>query len=231
VVNNDDWDYGSTSHGSSGKYKYSSTTSVGSYGRCYEKHPALQLPGTDFVIYGGSCSSPAVKDADVYIGFDHSMKLTARAWPWKKGAEFLFEIQDMGVPRHPEEFQKLVKWTKKQVDAGLKVHCGCIGGHGRTGMMLSALVSLYGEKDAISYVRQHYCPKAVESSSQVSFLKEQFGIKKVGGSKSYGGSKTKYNPPALFKDNEAVEPGVVHGIPNRISCIPCKVNIWGTEAN
>ena len=43
---------------------------------CYQSHPALKLPGTELVIYGGSCISPAVKDADVYIGFDAGMTFT-----------------------------------------------------------------------------------------------------------------------------------------------------------
>ncbi len=156
----------------------------GSWERCYKSHPALKLPGTDLVIYGGSCADPAVA-ADVYIGFDNSMRFTERNWPWKKGAEVLFVVPDMGVPKKPDEYQKLVSWTRKQLEVGLKVHCGCIGGHGRTGMFLAALVSTFGEKDAINYVRQHYCKKAVESASQVSFLSEHFSVKKAAGYKSH----------------------------------------------
>jgi hypothetical protein len=165
---------------------------------CYHKHPALKLPGTDLVIYGGSCNSPAMKDADVYVGFDHGMQISQRHWPWKKGTEVLFEVQDMGIPKQPEEFRKLVGWVKKQVDAGLKVHCGCIGGHGRTGTFLAALVSEYGEKDAINYVRKNYCDRAVESSQQVKFLQEQYGVKKSAGSKS-GGSHSSYSSSTSSK--------------------------------
>lgn len=153
-------------------------------GRCYEKHPALKLPGTEHVIYGGSCSHPVVDDADVYIGFDLSMSFTPRHWPWKKGTEVKFEISDMRVPTSVKDFRKLVEWAKEQIDAGKKVHAGCIGGHGRTGMFFAALVSLYGEKDAITYVRENYCKKAVESKEQVDFLVREFGITKVAGSKS-----------------------------------------------
>lgn len=161
--------------------------------RCYTKHPPLKLPGTDMVIYGGSCSDPVVVDADVYIGFDHSMRWTERHYPWKKGDEIYFRIQDMGAPQKPEEFEKLVNWTIDQLKAGRKVHCGCIGGHGRTGTFLAALVSKFGEVDAVSYVRQNYCQKAVESQSQIEFLHQHFGITKVAGtkgsgSKSYGKS-------------------------------------------
>ena len=156
----------------------------GSGERCYHKHPALKLPGTELVIYGGSCSSPAVHDADVYIGFDHGMKFTARHWPWRKGDELLFEITDMSAPKNVADFRALVTWTKIQLEAGRKVHAGCIGGHGRTGTFFAALVSEFGEKDAIAYVRKHYCDKAVESGAQIAFLKEHFDVTPVKASKS-----------------------------------------------
>ncbi|MCO5157859.1 MAG: hypothetical protein M9945_14115 [Aquamicrobium sp.] len=164
---------------------------AGNTHRCYTKHPPLKLPGTDLVIYGGSCSDPVILDADVYIGFDHSMRWTERHYPWKKGEEVYFRIQDMGVPSKPEEFKKLVAWTRAQLEAGRKVHCGCIGGHGRTGTFLAALVSTYGVDDAITYVRENYCQKAVESGGQINFLHEHFGVKKVSGSKQGAGKPGK----------------------------------------
>ncbi len=169
------------------KYDYHSTQ------RCYHKHPPLKLPGTELVIYGGSCSSPAVSDADVYIGFDSSMTFTGRNYPWREGTEFLFKIRDMDVPLNPAEFKKLVSWTKGQLEAGKKVHCGCIGGHGRTGTFLAALCSEFGEKDAIKYVRENYCYKAVESQVQVKFLQEHFGVKAAEGAKhGKGGKKAEF---------------------------------------
>ena len=174
------------------------------YVSCHESHPALVIPGTTLKIYGGSCLHPAVADADVYIGFDASMKQTPRSWPWKEGEEFLFEIRDMDAPSNAQEFVKLVNWTAKQLQGGKKVHCGCIGGHGRTGTFLSALVcTMAGEKDAISYVREHYCDKAVESQTQVKFLADVFGILPAQGSKTGNiklvnskkpVEKTKYEP-------------------------------------
>lgn len=183
-------DLGMETKGRSGGSSYSGSGYGGSYKRCYEDHPPMPLPGTELVVYGGSCSNPVVNDADVYIGFDHSMKFTQRHWPWKRGIEIHFNITDMRAPDNAEEFKKLLTWTKKQLEAGLKVHAGCIGGHGRTGTFLAGLVSLFGEEDAITYVRQHYCMKAVESTEQTEFLKKHFGIKPVKGSKSYGTSKS-----------------------------------------
>ena len=147
--------------------------------RCYETHPALTLPGADKVIYGGSCSAPVVHDADVYVGLDYSMKLTAKGLPWKATKEVYFPVQDMGVPTDSKEFADLIAWLHAMVEEGKKVHVGCIGGHGRTGMLLAALVTRYGEMDAVNYVRKLYCKKAVESTSQIAFLVEHFGVTKV----------------------------------------------------
>lgn len=161
------------------------------YKQCFETHPPLKLPGTDLVVYGGSCSRPVIQDADIYIGFDRSMTFTKRALPWHEGSEFLFHIPDMQAPVDPTEFAKLVSWARAAITVGAKLHCGCIGGHGRTGTFLAALVSTFGEKDAIAYVREHYCKKAVESAVQVKFLADHFGIKPVAGAKSYSSKSTK----------------------------------------
>ena len=124
--------------------------------RCYHSHKPLKLPGGDLVIYGGSCITPAVKDAGVYIGFDYGMTFSGKQYPWRGSYEFLFEIRDMRAPADAGEFKKLVAWTVEQLQAGKKVHAGCIGGHGRTGTFLSALVATLGEKDATEFVRTHY---------------------------------------------------------------------------
>jgi len=176
--------YGGYSGGGNGHKSNAHTYDFKSHApSCYESHPPLKLPGTDLVIYGGSCLHPKVNDADVYIGFDAGMTLTKRVWPWTPGDEVRFKVQDMGVPDHVSDYHKLVDWTVVQLKADRKVHCGCIGGHGRTGMFLAAVVSKFGEKDAISYVRKNYCKKAVESSSQVKFLGKEFGIAPVAGAK------------------------------------------------
>ena len=149
----------------------------GGYQSCYVTHKPLLLGNTGLQIHGGSCSSPVVKDADVYIGFDSGMRFTARHWPWTVGTEILFRISDGRAPDDTAAFRQLVDWTADQLHAGKKVHCGCIGGHGRTGTFLAALLSVVaGEVDAITYVREHYCKKAVETAEQVKFLQQHYGI-------------------------------------------------------
>jgi hypothetical protein len=50
----------------------------------------------------------------------------------------------------------------------------CFGGHGRTGTALaSVLVECYGTPatDAVKFIRKHYCKEAVETESQLNYLK------------------------------------------------------------
>lgn len=150
----------------------------GGTGRCYESHPPLTIDGHQ--IYGGSCISPVVTDADIYVGFDYSMKKSSKQYPWEGGESFLYSITDMNAPSDPDSFLKLITWLELQLIANKKIHMGCIGGHGRTGLVLAALVKhMTGNADAITYVRGNYCRKAVESSAQIEFLHKHFGIKQV----------------------------------------------------
>ena len=178
-----DWDAFDAKYGTNTGGK--ATTSSTVYSKCSHSHPALKLPGTDFVVHGGSCYDPIIPDADIYIGFDGGMRMSPKSYPWNGGTEVLFKITDMCAPSDPAEFKKLIKWSKEQIDAGKKIHAGCIGGHGRTGTYLAALVSLYGEKDAIEYVRKNYCEKAVETGSQINFLVKHFGVVKADPSKAH----------------------------------------------
>jgi hypothetical protein len=225
----EDWQADGHSATSNAFYPATSTKSVyadddlpGAYAKCYASHGALLLPGTDKVVHGGSCWTPSVKDADVYIGFDSGMQSTAMAWPWTPGDEVKYPVQDMSVPTDPATFKNLVTWTKAQLDAGRKVHCGCIGGHGRTGMFLAALVSEYGERDAIAYVRKGYCVKAVESASQVAFLSRHFGVTRIEPTKTYAKSEpTKAYSPAPKKTPVAL------GKPERFAPLAGNGSIWG----
>jgi hypothetical protein len=152
------------------------SSSRGQFKRCYESHPPLIL-GDGIKIYGGSCSSPIIHDADIYVGFDLSMQKSNKAYPWEPGESFLYYIKDMQAPSDADSFKKLIDWLAVQLTAKKKVHVGCIGGHGRTGTVLAALAHVMtGRKDAIEWVREQYCQKAVESHSQVDFLVKLYGM-------------------------------------------------------
>jgi hypothetical protein len=157
------------------------------YPSCYESHPPVPI-GPGFV-YGGSCGWPKVKDADIYIGLDGSMGfMNTHRYPWHPEqdgpVEVLFRIPDGHAPKDAHEFKAMINWLSEQLLKGKKIHIGCIGGHGRTGMVIAALKrQVDGTEDAITWVRENYCHKAVESSSQVQFLADHYGIKKVQGSR------------------------------------------------
>jgi hypothetical protein len=166
---------------------------------CYASHPALKFTGTDGVeysIYGGNCSTPVVHDANVYVGFTGMNVSNGNpAFPWDEGYEATvvvdYPITDMSPPSDPVSFHKLVDWTCNQLRAGKKVHGGCHGGHGRTGMWLVAVVAqMTGMKDAIQYVRKNYCEKAVETYKQIDFLMAEFGVSKADETKKFITTKT-----------------------------------------
>lgn len=186
------------------------TKQFGTYKRCYHDHPPYEIaPG--LTIYGGSGNTPAVLDAEVYIGFDHGMDKSI-PFPWEAvtpPVKVFFPITDMSVPQNLDQFKNLIVWTAEQLHAGKKVHAGCIGGHGRTGLFFSALRKyLTGDEDATTHVRANYCKKVVESRQQVDWLHQHFGIKKVPATKgSYGhGTVTtggSHSAPKMWQPKES----------------------------
>lgn len=182
-----DWD----SAGKSVDHWKSKKKPKGGWVRCWEEnHKPLAIGGG--TVLGAACAHPA-DGYDIYVGFDHGMKFKHTAFPWEQKkdpvVEFLFPISDMCAPKSPKQFKAMIEWMSAQLALGKKIHMGCIGGHGRTGLVLAALVAhVNGEKDAIQWVRKHHCKKAVESESQVNFLMKHFKVKKAKPTK--GGSYT-----------------------------------------
>lgn len=174
-----------TDKGSTGTYK--------PYKKCYETHPEVSLGGG--TIIGGACAAPIVNDADVYIGFDYSVKVQPYN-PGKKHAIYVhYPITDMQAPTNPEKFAQLIADIKGWLAEGKRVHMGCIGGHGRTGTVIAALVKeITGNADATEWTRENYCHKAVESSEQVNFLHKHYGITKAKGHKEYAGQGNAWGP-------------------------------------
>ena len=136
------------------------------------------------VILGGSCLHPA-KGYDIYVGLDTGMDTETMHFPWDDKVGFLYRITDMQSPKSPKSFSKLISWLCLALDKGKRIHVGCVGGHGRTGLVLAAIAKeINCEMDAITWVRDNYCKKAVETQSQVNFLHKHYGIKKVEMSKT-----------------------------------------------
>lgn len=209
------------------------STIKSSFTRCFENHNPLPI-GDNF-IYGGNCANPVIKDADIYIGLDASHKRTERSLPWANNpiVEAYYPIKDMCAPTDLESFNKMLMWLCNQLQLGKKIHIGCIGGHGRTGLVLSALVYIVtGEINAIEFVRKNYCAKAVETEEQVDFLVKNYGIKKVECHKDYN-----HNSIVNVSSSYPIEQAYFSGGPIRttkkkqvtkptINAVPSKRTIW-----
>jgi hypothetical protein len=88
------------------------------------------------------------------------------------------EWPDQGTPNlDAEDWQAIARAI---LAAGIPVMVACAGGHGRTGTAL-AVLGHYLEAfpsattDPIDYLRRVYCPEAVESQKQVSYVKALTG--------------------------------------------------------
>ena len=198
----------------------------GKYVPCHKSHLPLELKD-GLRIYGASCSQPVIGDANVYIGFEKSgMTQSDRRFPWNHGEEILFPIVDRNVPEDEVQFRKLVEWTIERLYEGDTVHAGCIGGHGRTGMFLAAVVALMElDPEPIAYVRENYCKKAVESKAQVAYLVKHFGCEEAKPSKGdIGlGSNTHQGSLLNWKTEKGQSPGV-----KKVSYLKGQGNhIWG----
>lgn len=155
---------------------------------CTEKHPPLSFEIEDKVgtIYGSACASPIV-EADLFISLDERAPVFDWEQPWMENEHnqkhIRYFIKDFSVPDDAEDFDACVDIAIATMAEGKTVHVGCLSGHGRTGMFLSALThKLIGEQlkedniSAIDYVRDNYCAKVVETLEQVLFLHANYDI-------------------------------------------------------
>lgn len=190
---NDDWFGSGDSAVSSGSWSQPA--------KCHNSHKELTIGTAPGVILGASCNDPR-PGYDIYVGFDWGMRMPFPQAPWDKtkgepdpAIYAKFEIPDMQAPTKARtaEFKRMIDWLEEQLHAGKRIHIGCIGGHGRTGLVLAALVKqMTGEEDATTWVRTHHCKKGVESQAQIDFLFDHYGVKKVGGSKNWDASSLNY---------------------------------------
>jgi hypothetical protein len=98
-----------------------------------------------------------------------------RVWspPWP---HFHVDWPDFGVTADPPVFRAALVSLLARAREGERVEIGCLGGHGRTGTALACLAVLAGvpASEAVAWVRQRYCSRAVETPDQQAFV-EAFG--------------------------------------------------------
>lgn len=143
---------------------------------CHETHPALSVWGG--TLLGGNCRDHSRhKNVDLYVALDASMKHPL----FDPGAKIpqcaYYPIQNMGIPNNPANFHALIERIIDVLASGGTVHVGCIGGHGRTGLVLAAVVASDDDTldDPIEWVRTNYCKRAIESKEQEGFLVTHYG--------------------------------------------------------
>lgn len=95
------------------------------------------------------------------------------AWP-SPGFAYYIDWPDRSIPLETEldDACLVIADVYKKARNGLFVEVGCLGGHGRTGTVLSCMLVLEGlkPKEAIDYTKKHYCDRSIESLDQEWFI-------------------------------------------------------------
>ncbi len=80
---------------------------------------------------------------------------------------------DGGVPLEPSTLFSALRTVLSRARASERVEIGCLGGHGRTGTAVACLAVICGSppSQAVAWVRANYCPSAIESAEQESFVR------------------------------------------------------------
>lgn len=87
-------------------------------------------------------------------------------------AEIVFPIKDFSVPQAKDVDRVLPMIMDAVMDPQNMVYVGCMGGWGRTGLMLSIIAKAWGIPEPIKYVRNVYSHKAVETKAQEQFVED-----------------------------------------------------------
>lgn len=226
--------------------------------RCHEDHKAVKILAGEF--RGGACAHPH-PGYDIYVGLDWSMSFFGNHYPWEAPTdtavpehEFQYKIADGKGPVSVQSFKAMITWMVGQLKLGKKIHVGCIGGHGRTGLVLAALIAeATGEKDPIKWARDNHCKKSVESAEQVAFLVKHYGAATAepskghytpagggyggtytGGYGGYGGSGVNFDRQAAVDRYNSKYPSskgsrVSRGL-EAVPCVGTQLSIWGGTA-
>ena len=88
-------------------------------------------------------------------------------------AALRLDIVDFGVPEEAAlraVLARLLAEMRARPDGAF--HIGCRAGLGRTGLVLACLALMNGvEGDVVTWVREHYDPRAVETEEQEDFVR------------------------------------------------------------
>jgi hypothetical protein len=167
----------------------SPTTSYTVYESC-NTHPEITLPNGGLLTGGRDEKQQQHADFLLFLDDSHlrdfdfifdTAGTLSRYYSkkFKNDRVMVYDIVDRGIPDDLEYFGKVIKTCLSYLRKGKHVHVHCIGGHGRTGMILSILIGkLTKYPDPVEWVRKNYCKKAVESLVQHNLIWELTGKSK-----------------------------------------------------
>ena len=184
-----------------GKQMTTNYTQYGTYSNCHTGSTLIFDKDNVEVYAGGRSHNPKYSGMDLIIDLTGSLKFIT--WPipktWKSAAHLSYpnvlalEITDSQAPWQVDlDFWKafwadLVDQSKgviKTETDKYTVLVVCQGGHGRTGVVIGALAAAAGvvdpkkdRDDLVECIRDVYCDEAVETSTQMDYLKNVCGIK------------------------------------------------------
>ena len=102
---------------------------------------------------------------------------TLNAYMKRRQHNLIIDWPDMQAPELDLEFWQALHADLSVLEGRVVIHC--MGGHGRTGTALAILAFLskaHGEEDVVTWVRRVYCHEAVETTSQLLYLRNVIGI-------------------------------------------------------
>lgn len=138
--------------------------------------------------------------------------------PSLQSRRVIFDWPDMSKPYlYQTEWEDLAAWLKDlPVVQEFGLYVACLEGHGRTGTALCILAHYFGEWsdniDMVRHIRKLYCPRAVETSTQIEYFEKMTGRKTkcVGsnaGTTTYTGY---YKPTPCYKTTNGVTTDCQH---------------------
>jgi len=90
------------------------------------------------------------------------------AWQPLDWPHVLLDWPDFGVPTETLVAVEAIRAAFERARRGEAVEVACVGGHGRTGTVLACMAILAGVpvSDAVAWVREAYCRRAVQEPAQ-----------------------------------------------------------------
>lgn len=128
----------------------------------------LHLPmarGRYYTVYGG----PYKKRPESLNGFPtYGVKMADEI---RLMSDVAIDVVDFGIPTVQQVDDALLQ-VVNLILSGRPVYVGCMGGIGRTGLLLAILAKVWGIEEPVKYVRVNYMAHAVETAPQMAFVRD-----------------------------------------------------------